>query len=183
MLQRRLICGLTSARFIRVKMGYLYFSDCNLLNDFVHFEKLKFLWKLIRLPKFPVAPCPPEVSFVTRPPKGGYCNPLPGFSIRNAWYPSMCYQCMDFLYPLMPKWVPLIFISRHCDVIKSACPRKFGYIEHIRENEQKSIFRYKSIETWDFRTIFGWICKEMMILIYIASLKHIYFKIFKKWAK
>ena len=34
-----------------------------------------------------------------------------------------------------------------------------------------------------FRKNFGWICKEMMILIYIASLKHISCQIFNKWTK
>ena len=37
-------------------------------------------------------------------------------------------------YPLISKWVPLNFIWRHCDVIKSARPRKFGCIENIRKN-------------------------------------------------
>ena len=40
-------------------------------------------------------------------------------------------------------------------------------------------FSLKIVETWDFRRFFGWICKEMMILIYIASLKHISCQIFK----
>ena len=78
----------------------------------------------------------------TRPPKGGtpLLQPLPGFSIRNAWYPYICYQCMELFYSLIPKWVQLNFIWRHCDVIKSARPRKFWCFENIRENEQKSIF-------------------------------------------
>ena len=59
---------------------------------------------------------------------GGLLQPLPGLSIRNAWYPYICYQCigMDHLYPLIPKWVPLNFIWRHYDIIKSARPHKFG---------------------------------------------------------
>ena len=58
-------------------------------------------------------PRPRDVFFVTHLPKeGGCCNPLPGYDIRNAWYPYICYQCigMDLLYPLIPKWVPLNFI-------------------------------------------------------------------------
>ena len=52
-----------------------------------------------------IKPRPPEVFFVTRPPKGGCCNPLPGFSIRNAWYPYIYYQYigMDLLYPFDTK--------------------------------------------------------------------------------
>ena len=34
-----------------------------------------------------------------------------------------------------------------------------------------------------FSQDFRWICKEMMILIYIASLEHISCEIFKKWAR
>ena len=89
----------------------------------------------------------------------------------------------DLLYPLIPKWVSVNFIWRHCDVIKSARPQKSGCIENIHENWQNQFFAIKKGETWDFRRIFGWICKEMMILIYIASLKHIFCQIFKEMDK
>ena len=95
-------------------------------------KSTKWIWNNLFNPR------PPEVFFVTRPPKGGCCNPLPGFSKRNAWYPYKKYMLpvysMDLLYPLIPKWVPLNFIWRHYDVIKSARPCKFGCIENIHEN-------------------------------------------------
>ena len=69
-------------------------------------------------------PHPPEVFFCNT---GGLLQPLPGFSIWNAWwYPYICYQCigMDLLYiSLIPKWVPLNFIWRHHDV-KVGAPSK-----------------------------------------------------------
>ena len=75
------------------------------------------------------------ISFNTSS-EGGLLQPLPGFSIQNAWYPYIYYQCigMDLLYPLIPKRVPFNFIWQHCDVMKSARPQKFGCIENIREN-------------------------------------------------
>ena len=47
-------------------------------------------------------------------------------------------------YPLIPNWVSLNFIWHHCDVRKSARPFKFGCIENVCENKQKSIFTKKS---------------------------------------
>ena len=35
-------------------------------------------------------------------------------------------------------------------------------------------FAEKIVEIWDFRRTFGWLCQEMMIFIYIASLEHTY---------
>ena len=84
-----------------------------------------------------INPCPLEVFFVTRPPMGGLLlQPLLGFSIRNAWYPYIYYQCIgiDLFYPLIPKWVPLNSIWHHCDIIKSARRWKFGCIENTHEN-------------------------------------------------
>ena len=90
--------------------------------------------------------------FCKRSSEAGLLYPLPGFSIRNAWYPYICYQCIgiDLLYPLIPKWVPLNFMWCHYDVIKSACPHKFGCMENIHENYQKSIFRWKMEFSQDF---------------------------------
>ena len=74
--------------------------------------------------------------FVTRSPKGGCCNPLPGI---------VCTEQLIHLY-LLPvyRYGPLLSIDtkmstiklqkRHCDVINSARPRKYGCIENIQEN-------------------------------------------------
>ena len=43
----------------------------------------------------------------------------------------------------------------------------------------KNNFSLKNRRNMGFRRIFGWICKKMMILIYIASSKHISCQIFK----
>ena len=148
--------------------------------------KFKLRFKLVAINIFHmyVNPRPPEVFFITRPPKGGCCNPLPWFSIWNAWYPYICYQCigMDLLYPLIPKWVPLNVIWRHCDVIKSALGNLDALKIYVKMSKNQ-FFAKKNVETWYFCRNFGWICKEMMSLIYITSLKHISCQIFKKWAK
>ena len=39
-------------------------------------------------------PRPPQAFSLTRPPKGGCCNPLTRFSILNVLYPYVCYQCI-----------------------------------------------------------------------------------------
>ena len=57
-------------------------------------------------------PCPPEAFAVTPPPKGGSCNPLPGFSIFKYLYPYVCYQCMamGLIFPLIPKYIPPVSV-------------------------------------------------------------------------
>ena len=58
-------------------------------------------------------PRPPETFYVIRPGGGGSCcDPLPGFSIFNAQYPYVCYQCkaMGFFFPLIPKKIPSFFV-------------------------------------------------------------------------
>ena len=105
-------------------------------------------------------PRPPEVFFVTRPPKGGGAlRSPPWFSIQNAWYSYICYQCigMDLLYPLIPKWVQLNFIWRHYDV-KISVPSEIWMHWKYTWKLAKINFSLR---------IFCWICKEMMILIYI----------------
>ena len=53
-----------------------------------------------------ISPRPPEPFSVTRPQKGGCCNP-PGFSIINILYHYVCYHyhciAMCLLFPLIPK--------------------------------------------------------------------------------
>ena len=68
---------------------------------------------------------------------------------------------MDLFYPLIPKWVPLNFIWRHCDVIQ----RTRGNVDALKIYVEISNIRKKIVEAWDFRMTFGWICNEMTILI------------------
>ena len=56
---------------------------------------------------------------------------------------------------------------------KSARPRKFGcrpYWKYLWKLAKINLSLKN--RRWDFRRIFGWLCREMMILIYIARLEH-----------
>ena len=55
---------------------------------------LSYIQHNIQLLVRSINPHPPEVCFVTRPPKGVVATPFPGFSIRNTLYPYICYQCI-----------------------------------------------------------------------------------------
>ena len=65
---------------------------------------------------------------------GGLFQPL-RFSLQNALYPCICYQCIakGLLFLLIPKKVPTIFVWRHNDVIMLSWTRKLGDILKMRK--------------------------------------------------
>ena len=84
---------------------------------------------------------------------------------------------MDLFYPIDTKMntieLHMTSLWRH----KVSAPSKYTW------KLAKIKFSLKIAETWNFCRIFSWICKEIMILICIASLKHTSCQIFKEMDK
>ena len=93
--------------------------------------------------------------FVTRLTKGGCCNPLPKFSILNALYPYVCYQCiaMGLLFPYIPKKVQTSHVWRHSDVIIAECFPNWRFSVKIGQNW---IFRQNSSKYRNFTGFFAY---------------------------
>ena len=124
----------------------------------------------------------PELYFVTLPPKGDVVsNPSLDF----------LYGRLDTLYLLsVYRYEPPPSIDFNMSTIdlhmtspwrhKVSTPSEIWIYWKYTWKSATSIFAFKSLKR-DFLRNFGWICKEMMILIYIGSLKNISCQIFKKW--
>ena len=130
------------------------------------------------------SPRPPGVFFVTRPPKGGCCNPIPRFSIQNAWYPYICYQCIGV--DLLSIGTKMGTIEHHMTSLllhKVSAPSEIWMHWKCTWKLAKINFSPKIVETWDFAGFLAEYVYEMIVLIYIAGLKHISCQLFKKMDK
>ena len=134
-----------------------------------------------------INPLPPSVFFVTRPPKGRLLQPPPGIFYTERLIPLYLLPVYSYGPPL-PIDTKMSTIKLHMTSLWHhkviSAPSEIWMHWKCTWKWAKINFSLKKIvETWDFRRTSVWICKKMMILIYIERLKHISCQIFKKWKK
>ena len=130
-------------------------------------------------------PRPPEVFFVALPPRGVVATPSLGFLYRTPDSPVFVNSVQVWTSSIYWYQNEYHWTSYDLSVISYSqrTLRNLNALKIYMKISDNQFLGKKIVETWDFCRIFGWIWKDMMILIYIASLKHKSCQIFKEMDK